>query len=99
MFDVKRLKGKSSTDTLWYKNRMIRGNVASQVYSHKCGFTAIYHMTKANGEQVGNSLNDFVHEYGTLLHLTYDGAAIQVGSKTRFTDSIWKYEIWLTASN
>ena len=93
MFEVKRLKGKFSTDTLWYKNRTIRGNVASQVYSHKCGFTAIYHLTKANGEQVGNSLNDFVHEYGAPSHLTYDGAAVQIGSKTRFTNSIRKYDI------
>lgn len=43
-------------------------------------------MKKANGENVGNSLNSFIHEYGTPYHLTFDGAAVQVSSKTKFVD-------------
>ena len=45
-------------------------------------------MPKANGENVGNSLNDFIHDYGAPDHLTFDGAAVQVVSKTKFVDSL-----------
>jgi hypothetical protein len=88
MFGVKRLKGTFATDTLRSTTKSLRSNVASQIYTHKCGFNAIYHLTRANGEQVGYSLSDFIHEYGAPEHLTFDGAAVQVGSGTRFKDNL-----------
>ena len=63
MFKVPRLHSKFATDTVWMKKKSLRSNIASQLYTHKCGFNAPYHMIKANGENVGNSLNDFVHDY------------------------------------
>ena len=50
-------------------------------------------MPRANGENVGNSLNDFIHEFGAPDHLTYDGAAVQVGAKTKFVDTIRRNHI------
>ena len=88
MYDVKVLNGKFSTDTLYGSVISLRGNKASQTYSHKCGFKTAYHISKVNNEQVGQSLNDFIFEYGAPSQLTYDGAAVQVGSKTTFQDAI-----------
>ena len=94
MFDVKRLSGKFSTDTLFGKVQSLRGYKASQIYSHKCGFKASYHVTKVNDDQVGQSLNDFIFKYGAQIsHLTYDGAAVQVGANTVFQDTIRRANI------
>ena len=56
-FGVRRLNGKFSTDTIWAKSKTLRRNVASQIYSHKCGFNAAYHFECANVENVGYSLS------------------------------------------
>lgn len=88
VFDVKRLSGKFATDTLWSKTKSLRSNVATQLYSHKCGLKVPYHLLRADGEQVGNSLADFIHEYGAPDHLKFDGAAVQVGPRTKFMEVI-----------
>jgi hypothetical protein len=93
MFNVKRLTGKFATDTLWSTTKSLRSNVETQIYTHKCGFNTAYHLTRASGDQVGYSLSDFIHEYGAPEHLTFDGAAVQVGSGTRFKDNLQRAEI------
>ena len=45
-------------------------------------------MQKANSENVDNSLNKVIYEFGAPDHLTLDGAAVQVGSKTKAVDSL-----------
>ena len=92
-YDVKQLRGKFATDTIYFKTKSLNGNFASQIYSHKCGFSACYHMKKANGESVGGSLRDFVSDYGRPDHLTYDGAAVQTGKGTDFHKTARKHEI------
>ena len=92
-FDTKRLKGKFATDTVYAKRRSLVGNIGSQVYSHKCGFNECYHLPKVDGERVGNSLKSFISDYGAPDHLTFDGAAVQVGRNTDFQKTIRKYEI------
>ena len=93
MYDTKQLNGKFSTDILFGVTNSLRGNKASQIYSHKCGFKAIYHMRRVNNEQVGQSLKKFIFYYGSSSNLTYDGAAVQVGSKTLFQKTIRKADI------
>ena len=88
MFDVPRLRYKFATDTIWADKKLLRLNVASQIYTHKCGLNAAYHMPRAYGENVVSLLNDFIHEFGAPYHLTFDGAAVQVGSKTEFVDTL-----------
>ena len=88
MYDVKSLNGKFATDTLYGIVVSLRENMASQIYSHKCGFKTTYHISKVNNEQVRQSLNDFIFEFGAPNQLTYDGAAFQVGSRTVFQDAI-----------
>ena len=81
---VKRLHGKFATDTIWEESMLLRGNVTSQMYTHKCGFNTSYPIPRSNSEHVGYRLNDFVSDYGAPGQLTYDGAAVQVGRNTNF---------------
>ena len=92
-FGVKRLNGKFATDTAYGKIRSLRGNIGSQLYSHKCGFKASYPIQKVDGDHVGDTLTQFVSDYGAPEHLTFDGASVQTGPRTRFMDAIRKYEI------
>ena len=92
-FNVKRLAGKFATDTLWSKTKSLRGTKAMQIYSNKCGFNKVYSLEKADNENVGNSMKAFVSDYGAPEHLTYDGAAVQVGNKTTFQKTLRRYEI------
>ena len=95
----KRLAGKFATDTLYYKLKSVHQNVAAQVYSHKCGFTKAYQLTRVNGECVGDSLGDFVSDFGIPDHLTFDGAKVQVGNNTKFKKTIRKHDIkWHVSS-
>ena len=93
MFAVRRLNGKFATDTAYGKVKSLRGNVGSQVFSHKCGFKACYPLQKIDGNSVGDSLTQFISDYGVPERLTFDGASVQTGPKTRFMDAIRRYEI------
>ena len=92
-YHTKRLMGKFSTDTVYFKVKTLHQYVGSQVFTHKCGFNAPYHLSRVNGDQVGESLADFVHEYGAPEHLTFDGASVQTGRRTRFQEVIRKSNI------
>ena len=50
-------------------------------------------MTKVNGESVGDTLGDFVSDFGIPDHLTFDGAKVQVGNNTKFRKNIQKHDI------
>ena len=63
------------------------------IYTPKSGFSFAYHMAKANNENVGHSLNQFISDFGAPGHFTFDGANVQVGRKTLFQESIRKHEI------
>ncbi len=56
MFAVKRLNKKLATDTAYGKTKSLRGNVGSQLFSHKCGFKACYPLQKIDGNSVGDAL-------------------------------------------
>ena len=42
---------------------------------------------------VGNSLKDFVHDFGAPSHLTFDGAQVQMGKNTLFQSTLRKHDI------
>jgi hypothetical protein len=71
----------------------LQSNIATQIYSHKSGFNVPYHLTRANDEQVGHLLSNFMNDYGAPEHLTFDGAAVQVGSITLVQDNLRRAEI------
>ena len=93
MFDVKRLNGKFATDTVYLKKKSTVSKMASQVFSHKCGFSSVKNFTKVDGEQVGHALANFVYEYGLQEQLTFDGASVLKGSNTLFMKNIRLSEI------
>jgi hypothetical protein len=93
MFQQRRLNLHISSDTAWFKVKSLRGNVASQIYFHKCGFATGYHMSKADDSAVGPTLGSFISEYGVPERLTVDGAAVQIGRNTKFMDTIRRNEI------
>lgn len=64
MFVTKRLQGKFATDTAYGKVKSLRGYIGSQIYSHKCGFKACYPLHKVDGNGVGDSLTQFISDYG-----------------------------------
>ena len=44
-------------------------------------------------ETIGQSLNDFVHDFGAPKHLTFDGYSAQKGNKTDFMKRLRHYDI------
>ena len=50
-------------------------------------------MLKDNGEQIGQSINDFIYEWGVPEHLTFDRAMAQRGRNTPFMKAIQKHNI------
>ena len=50
-------------------------------------------MSSSNGAQIGQTLNDFIHEWGVLESLTFDGAMAQVGRNTAFMKIINGHQI------
>jgi len=93
MFSTRKLLGKFATDTLWATTKSLNGNVATQVYTHKCGFASSYPLMAAKGDDIGYSLTDFMHEYGSPQHLTFDGAQAQKGPNTLFMKNLRRAEI------
>ena len=99
MYNWRRLMSKFATDTLWSTKRSLTGNIASQVYSHKCGFNSTYHMRNAKGNTIGYTLSEFCDKYGIPDHLTFDGAMYHTGPDTLFMKNIRRCEIKLHVSS
>ena len=64
-FKLHRLDGRFATDTLYADKRSLLGNTHSQVYSHPCGFSAVYHMANARSHSIADTLSEFVHHIHT----------------------------------
>ena len=87
------INGKFSTDKLWASTRSIAGNIASKIYSHKCGFAVPYHLHDAAGDTLEYSLSSLLHDYGSPGHLTFDGIPTQTGNNTLFMRTIRRARI------
>lgn len=59
VFNVRQLVEKFATDTAYDKMKSLRGNVGSQIYSHKCGFKVSYRFPKVDGNHVGDTLTQY----------------------------------------
>ena len=82
-----------ATDTLYSTNQSISGDIACQLYTHKVGFNACYPLHSTKGDDVGNTLSNFIHEYGIPEQLTFDGAQNQVGPNTLFMKKVRRAQI------
>ena len=58
-------------------------NKSGQIYSHKNGFAVCYPLKQATEDDIGDSLLDFIHDFGVPEHLTSDGASSQGGKNTK----------------
>ena len=93
MYNTKRLRGKFATDTFYPTAKSLYGNKCCQIYSHKNGFAACYPIASADSSNIGETLDNFIHDFGAPEHLTFDGHMSQVGRKTRFRKSLRKHDI------
>ena len=73
--------------------KSIHGNACCQIFLHKVGFAAWYPKLNAKGGSLGNTLDDFVQNFGAPEHLTFDDFHSQVGNNTKFFNNLRKYTI------
>ena len=81
-YNLKRLEGEFSTDSLYAEVKSILGNKYAQVYSMRNGFTTVYPMEKLTGDSIGYTLHDFSHDFGVPGKLKLDGFSSQIGKNT-----------------
>ena len=93
MYNVKQINCKLSCNTIWSDVRSLLQNNCAQVYTHKCGFAVPYPLQRTNGDGIGHSLQNLIHEYGAPASLTFDGVAVQAVNNTLFMKIPRKYEI------
>lgn len=91
--NVRRLNGRFATDTLYADVKSLESKKYAQIYTHKNGFSAVYPIENLTGDSIGQTLNDFAHEYGAPDWLVHDGAAAQSRAHTRFQKMMRRYDI------
>ena len=64
--------------------KSLHANNCFHVYSHKVDSAACYPKINEKGESLGETLDDFVHDFGAPEHLTSDGFQSQVGKNIMF---------------
>ena len=92
-FDKRILKCRMSTDTAYFPVKSLHGKTCSQIYFEKDGFYLVYHMAKATGDKIGDTLPALATDYGVPEHLTMDGFDSQVGQHTKMMKYIRRSEI------
>ena len=90
---VKKLDGNFDTNSLCADVKSVSIKFSDQIYSHKCGFSDYYPMSRVNGERVVISLTDFISKFGVPSHLTFDGAQVQVSRNITFMTDIIRCEV------
>ena len=91
MFVVRRVHGMISTDTMDAQCNSIHAEKYLQVFGNKEFFVEAYTIKRKADCHEG--LETFVHEYGKMERLIYDGAPEKIGRKTEFQRIIRKYDI------
>ena len=92
-YDLKKLDGKFSTDTIWADVKSVNQHKYAQVYTHKCGFAVVYPINNMTGDSIGQTLIDFIHDFGVPQFLTFDGHKSQVGAGSLFMRTVRKHHI------
>ena len=87
------LNGRFATDTIYADVKSLENKRYAQVYTHKNGFSAIYPIERLTGDSIGETLNNFTHEFSAPDWLVHDGAAAQTRANTRFQRMMKKYDI------
>ena len=93
MYNLKILWGRLATDTFYSDMKYHHGNTCYQVYSHKVGFYDCLSNINAKGGSIGETLDEFVREFGVPEHLTFDVFQSQVVQNTKFKKNLRRYRI------
>jgi hypothetical protein len=91
VFEKPLLRGDFYTDTMDARCKSIQGNQYAQVFANKDFFAVAYPIGKKSA--AGESLRQFIHDFGRPEKLTYDGSLEQNGPKTEFMSNVKKYAI------
>ena len=92
-YDMKKLDGYFSTDTIYAEVKSINQHKYVQVYTHKCGFAMVYPINNMTGDTIARTLQDFTHDFGIPMHLTFDGHKSQISEGLLFMRLVRKYKI------
>ena len=92
-YDMKKLDGHFSTDTIYAEVKSINQHKFAQVYTHKCGFAVVYPIDNMTGDTIGRTLQDFAYDFGIPMYLTFDGHKSQVSEGLLFMRLVRKYRI------
>ena len=71
--------------------KSLQGSRYAQVFANKDFFAIAYPIAKKSS--AGDSLRQFIHEFGRPEKLTYDGSLEQNGPKAEFMSNVRKYAI------
>lgn len=91
VFEKPLLRGDFYTDTMDGRCKSLQGNRYAQIMANKDFFAIAYPM--ASKSSAGDSLRQFIHDFGRPEKLTFDGSQEQCGRKTEFMANIRKYLI------
>ena len=92
-YNLKRLDGDFSTDSLYAEVKSLLGNKYAQIYSMRNGFSAIYPIEDLSGDTIGYTLKDFSHDFGIPGRLKLDGFLSQIGKRTLMMKTIRENQI------
>ena len=92
-YDTKRLNSKFACDTMWADIKSLNQHKYAQIFTHKCGFAAVYPIDTMSGDSIGYSLQDFINDFGVPEFLTFDGHLSQTSRGSLFMKNIRKHDI------
>ena len=94
MHNPKILQDRFATDTSFAGMKSLHSNTCCQLYLNKVCFAAYYPKINVKGVRLGETLDDFVHDFGASKHLTFSGFQYQVVNNTKFFKNLLKYNIY-----
>ena len=91
MFIPPRIRGKIYTGTMNGRYKSLDGNKHAQTLANESFFATTYPIEDKSS--AGQSLKQFISDFGIPDKLVCDGAAEQVGKRTEFQSTVWKHAI------
>ena len=82
-----------STDTAYFKHKLLDGSKAAQIYGTSFLYNKSYPIPDAKDVHVGQTLQDLINEVGAPSKILMDGAQVQTGTHTTFMKKCRKYNI------
>ena len=91
MYIRPRIRGTIYTGTMNGRYKSVDGNKHAQTFANESFFATTYPIEDKSS--AGQSLKQFISDFGIPDKLVCDGAAEQVGKRTEFQSTVWKHAI------